>query len=87
MYRNLNSSVPSENGAPAGKYTVIVSFVVHRGDGSLSEIQAENDPGYGMLEEALRVVKRSPKWVAAEQNGRKVNSRFRQPITFTVTEE
>ena len=40
-----------------------------------------------MLEEAIRVVKRSPKWVPAEQNGRKVNSRFRQSITFTVAEE
>ena len=87
LYRNLNANVPSENGAPAGKYTVYLLFDVSRHDGALSEIRAENDPGYGMVDEAIRVLKKSPKWTPAENNGRKVNMHYRLPIVFTVETE
>ncbi len=47
LHRSLRSDVPMENGAPVGRnYTVIVSFVVDV-DGSISNVVAENDPGYG----------------------------------------
>lgn len=87
LTRNLRSDVPSENGAPAGRnYTVIVSFIVDK-NGTVSEVKAENDPGYGTADEAVRVIKRSGKWTPAIQNGRNVMYRQRQQITFQVTEE
>src|SRR6478752_2446669 len=46
LERNLNRDLPVENGAPPGKYTVIVSFIVSK-TGDVSEVAAENDPGYG----------------------------------------
>ncbi len=71
---------------PKGKkeftQTVIVKFIVSR-DGSLHDITAENkeaDPY--CIAEAVRVIKVSPKWIPASQNGRKVNAYRRQPITF-----
>jgi periplasmic protein TonB len=85
MKRNLNPDVPAEKGAPAGKYTVIVKFVVSK-DGSISDIACENDPGHGICEEAIRVIKKTKKWVPAMQNGRNVNAYRRQPITFLVEE-
>jgi periplasmic protein TonB len=84
--RNLNADQPAENGAPAGKYTVIVKFVVSK-DGSLSDISCENDPGYGICEEAKRVIKKTKNWVPAIQNGRNVNAYRRQPITFLVEDQ
>jgi periplasmic protein TonB len=83
--RNLNAELPAENGAPAGKYTVIVKFVVSK-DGSVSDIDCENDPGYGICEEAKRVIKKTKNWVPAIQNGRNVNAYRRQHITFLVEE-
>lgn len=83
LRQNLNSNVPVDNRSPAGKYTVIVKFVVSK-EGRLSEIMCENDPGFGMCEEAIRVIKRSPMWTPAIQNGRNVNAYRRQPITFVV---
>jgi protein TonB len=85
LERNLNSDVPNEHGAPQASYKVIISFVVDR-EGNLSDIVAENDPGYGTKEEAIKVIKRSPKWTPAFQNGRNVKYRQRQAITFTVTD-
>jgi protein TonB len=83
---NLNRDLPIENGAPAGIYKVIVSVVVSR-DGSISNVRAENDPGYGTAAEAVRVIQKGPKWTPAEQNGYKVISRHKQMIAFQVTEE
>lgn len=86
LERNLNRDLPVENGAPPGKYTVIVSFIVSK-DGSISDVTAENDPGYGTKAEAMRVITKGPKWKPAVQNGRNVIYRNRQSITFVVSEE
>lgn len=85
LQRNLQSDVPTENGAPPGAYTVVVSFLVDK-DGNISEVKAENDPGYGTAAEAVRVISRGPKWIPAVQNGRNVIYRQKQAITFKVEE-
>jgi hypothetical protein len=84
LERNLNIQAPAENGAPAGRYVVTVSFLVSK-DGSISEVQALNDPGYGCADEAIRVIKKGPKWTPAVQNGRNVTYRQKQNIEFSVT--
>jgi protein TonB len=86
LERSLNRDLPVENGAPPGNYTVVVSFLVDK-DGSISEVKAENAPGYGTAEEAIRVIRKGPKWIPAVQNGRNVIYRQRQSITFQVAEE
>ncbi len=83
LRRNLRAEVATDAGAPTGKYTVVVSFLVDK-DGNISEVKAENDPGYGTADEAIRVVKKSGKWIAAIQNGRNVIYRQRQPVTFAI---
>lgn len=86
LEKNLNRDLPVNNGAPAGLYTVVVSFVVNK-EGMISEVQAENDPGYGTGAEAVRAIKKGPNWIPAEQNGRKVVYRQRQAISFRVSED
>jgi len=61
----------------------VVKFVVSK-DGSLSDITCENDPGFGICDEAKRVIKKTKAWTPAIQNGRNVNAYRRQPITFLV---
>ena len=86
LERNLNRDLPVENGAPPGKYTVTVSFIVSK-TGDISDVSAENDPGYGTKAEAIRVITKGPKWKPAVQNGRNVIYRHKQSITFVVSEE
>lgn len=86
LERNLNPNVPVDNGAPEGVYTVYVQFVVSK-DGSISDVKALTSHGYGMEQEAIRVIKKGPAWVPAIQNGRSVNAYRKQPITFQVTSE
>ncbi|HVX50453.1 MAG TPA: energy transducer TonB [Chitinophagaceae bacterium] len=83
LKRNLRAEVGAENGAPAGRYPVIVSFLVDK-QGNVSEVKAENDPGYGMATEAVRVIQRSGKWIPAIQNGRNVIFRQKQSVIFVI---
>ena len=48
-----------------GKYIVSVKFILSK-DGNLSDIACENDPGFGMCEEVIRVLKKITKWTPAE---------------------
>ncbi|HET9055735.1 MAG TPA: energy transducer TonB [Chitinophagaceae bacterium] len=90
LERNLNADVPGEKGAPDGQYQVIVEFVVDR-EGNISDVKAITNHGYGMEDEAMRVIrqtdKKGIKWTPAEQNGRKVKAYRKQPITFIVQSE
>ncbi|MEO5890934.1 MAG: energy transducer TonB [Ferruginibacter sp.] len=86
LQKNLNANAPVENGAPPGTYQVIVKFIVSK-DGSISDVNAESKHGFGMEDEAVKIIKRGPKWTPALQNGRNVNAYRRQPITFIVEEQ
>lgn len=86
LERNANGQVATDNGAPEGTYTVVVQFVVDK-EGNISDVRALTNHGYGMEEEAIRVIKKGPKWNAAIQNGRQVKAYRKQPITFRVESE
>ncbi len=63
--------------------TVILSFVVER-DGSVDEVQVLRSPNQLFADEAVRVVKRSPRWEPAIQQGKKVRLRFTLPVDFQL---
>ena len=86
LERNLNAQVPSDAGSPTGSFTVVVKFIVDKA-GSISDVKALTSHGYGMEEEAVRAIKRGPKWTPAIQNGRNVNAYRQQPITFVVADQ
>jgi antitoxin component YwqK of YwqJK toxin-antitoxin module len=86
LQQNLKSNTPVKKKAPVGKYAVIVTFIIDK-EGRVSNVEAENDPGYGTKEEALRVIAKGPKWEPAIQYNQTVIYRHRQTITFVVSEE
>jgi len=86
LERNLSGEVPVDNGAAPGTYTVMVQFIVDV-DGSISDIKPLTNHGYGMEQEAIRVIKKSGKWKPAIQNSREVKAYRRQPVTFQVLEQ
>jgi hypothetical protein len=84
LQENMDTDVPVRNGAPIGKYIVLVSFIIDK-EGNLSELKAENDPGFGTKEEALKIMKQSPRWIPATQNGKNIIYRQRQMVVFEVS--
>lgn len=63
---------------------VYVSFVVET-DGSLSDIQVLRDPGYGLGQEAIRVLKNiKTKWNPGIKNGNSVRTSYNLPIKVNI---
>lgn len=65
---------------------VLVSFIVEK-DGTLTDIKVLRDIGYSCGEEALRVLKTSPKWVPGIQDGKAVRVAYTCPIAFNIAEK
>jgi protein TonB len=73
LERNLNANVAAEDGAPTGNYTVKVQFIVDKA-GIISNVQAIEVPKAcpSCGPEAVKIIKKGPKWDPAVQNGRNV---------------
>jgi hypothetical protein len=62
--KNITQSIQVGKRVKKGKYIFSVVFILAKG-GNISDIRCENDPGFGMCEEVVRVIKKSPKWAPA----------------------
>ena len=76
----------ASKGMNPGPYVVKLKFIVQQ-DGSISHIEALNDPGYELAEKTLAFMKNSPKWKPGLQNGKAVNCYHTQPVTFVIEEQ
>ncbi len=85
LQQNLNPSVPVDRGAKAGLYTVYIQFVVDI-DGKISDIKPLTKHGFGMEAEVMRILRKSPRWIPAVQDGRNVRAYRKQPVTFQIEE-
>jgi hypothetical protein len=74
-----------EEKVPAGRYTVVVRFVVNA-DSTLSDIKPfGKKAGYGFEEAAVKLVQGSGKWVPAHVEGKHIKSHIQIPISFTIS--
>lgn len=64
---------------------VFLSFIIEK-SGALTDIKVERKLGYGTDEEAVRVLKASPKWMPGIQNGRAVRVKYNIPISFSLAQ-
>ena len=62
---------------------VLLSFVVER-DGSLTNIQVLRTPDSSLSDEAIRVLKSSPKWTPGKQRNQAVRVKYTLPIEFRI---
>lgn len=86
LEKNFNPSIAAQNHAPAGEYTVYVQFIVDK-EGNIRNIKALTNHGFGMEQEALRIMKVSPDWVPGIQNGHMVNAYRKQRFDFVVNKK
>ncbi len=81
LKRNLDVEIAAKNNAPAKLYTIYLQFIVNK-DGSIRDIQPLTNHGYGMEQEAIRLIKKGPYWSPALVNGQPVNAYVKQRIDF-----
>ena len=63
--------------------TVYTEFVVNR-DGSIVQAKILRGPSKSLENEALRVIRKMPRWTPGEQAGKKVRVKFVLPINFVI---
>ncbi len=63
---------------------VFLSFVVEK-NGELTDIKVDRKLGGGTDEEAVRVLKASPRWIPGVQNGKFVRVKYNIPISFALS--
>ncbi|WP_462254959.1 TonB-dependent receptor plug domain-containing protein [Ferruginibacter sp.] len=83
LMKNLNPDIPVYEGWKAGTYTIVVQFIVHA-DGTVSDVTTTNYQNSKTAQHCISLIKQSPNWKPAIQNGRPVNAYRKQPITFVV---
>jgi len=80
-FLNQNLIYPQEMQKLGFQGRVIVQFIVET-DGSVSNIYILNSPHPAFSEEAIRVIKKMPKWKPGMKDGEPVNFQFILPIYF-----
>ncbi|MNK88440.1 BlaR1 peptidase M56 [compost metagenome] len=81
MFVGQNFKMPEEFSKQKKDGKLFIEFMVEK-DGSLSEFNVVKDLGYGVADEAIRVLKLSPKWIPATENGKPVRVMYSLPITL-----
>jgi hypothetical protein len=80
-YINENYIIPKKAKKLKGK--IKASFVIEK-DGALNDVVIIEDLGSGTGEEFIRVLKLSPKWYPAEEQGKKIRFHFESQIFMTT---
>ena len=62
---------------------VLLQFVIEK-DGSLTNIQVLQTPDSSLSDEAIRVLKTSPKWTPGKQRNQTVRVKYTLPIDFRI---
>lgn len=78
-----NFSYPKEPFKNEVQGVVYVQFIVEK-DGKVSNIDINKSAEYYLDQEAMRIIKVSPRWVPAVQYGKPVRSYKRQPVVFKL---
>lgn len=82
-FLSKNLKYPSQAQRMNIEGVVYVQFVVDK-DGALTDIKVAKGIGAGLDEEAIRVLKQSPKWKPGKQRGRAVRQSMIIPIRFKL---
>ncbi len=84
---NDNLQYPRDAAAEGVEGNVRVSFTVDE-NGKLMNPMIEGEKGgYGLDEEALRVIKKMPSWTPGKVNGKPVKTKFVLPVQFALSNE
>ncbi len=78
-----NLKYPAEERKIGIEGKVMVNMVVEK-DGSLSDIKVVRGDNENFNNEALRVLKSSPKWLPGLQNGKRIRSSYTLPVNFSL---
>jgi len=81
LSKNIKYPVVAEENGIQGR--VVCTFVVER-DGSVTDVQVARSIDPSLDKEAVRVLKKMPRWIPGKQNGSAVRVKYTVPVTFKL---
>jgi protein TonB len=82
----LSDNLKWPKDAPDVQGKVFISFIIEK-DGSLTHFKVERSLWPSIDAEALRVLKKSPKWKPGVQDGKSVRVSYTLPVSFAISYE
>ena len=82
VQKNFRYPVVAQENGIQGR--VVLAFVIEK-DGTLSNIEVLLTPDSSLSDEAVRILKTSPKWTPGKQRNVPVRVKFTLPIEFQIT--
>ncbi|MPR33444.1 energy transducer TonB [Salmonirosea aquatica] len=88
MYEFLGNNIlyPEQARKANVQGKVFLSFVVSS-TGEIRDVKVLKGVGYGLDEEAERVVKKMPKWQPGREDGKEVAVRYNLPVVFQLKKQ
>jgi len=83
LQKNLKYPEAAQRANVTGK--IYMEFIVET-DSTISNFHILKSVGFGVDEEAIRVLNLSPKWIPAKYKGKNIRSRFTIPIFINLSE-
>ncbi|MCY1522167.1 hypothetical protein D9M68_570120 [compost metagenome] len=84
---SANISYPKEAIKAKKEGTTYLTFVIEK-NGTISNVNTDGRKlGYGLDEEAIRVLKLSQNWMPGKVNGKTVRAKYNLPVKFTLNKK
>lgn len=83
-YFDDNLEYPTDAQDQGVEGTVRIGFTVDENGKLMNPMVEGNNEGYGLDEEALRVIRKMPTWVPGKINGKAVKTKFTLPVKFIL---
>ncbi len=85
MFKFLGENIKYPEAAARANVTgkVFTSFVITK-EGEIKNITVLKGVGFGIDEEALRVISAMPRWTPGKQDGKPLHVRYHLPIAFEM---
>lgn len=66
LEKQIIKSINISQDLKKGKYIIGVKFITSK-DGTVSDVACDSDPGFGLCQQVMNIVKKSPRWIPAKQ--------------------
>ena len=66
LEKRILKSIKIPQNLKKGKYLIGVRFITTK-DATISDVTCEEDPGFGLCQEVMTIVKKSSRWLPAKQ--------------------
>lgn len=82
----IHQNFINSDSVPEGPIIVAVSLIIDK-QGNISDFEPVHDPGYGILEKVINLIRTGRGYLPAKVNGKPVKYRYTETITIDISSD